>query len=112
MINIKRSIAFFLLFISFFIAGFVIDRAFFTGDCDFVTDYCDERFKTGYGVPLGFYVPDQYFCVRTYQRSYEEIMKTTAHEISHVFVYRDGEHFCRDEYMSCDNRTASVWVSE
>lgn len=82
----------------FFAAGFAIDRAFFTGSCDFVTGYCDERFDS-VGVPLGFYQPDEYFCVRTYHRSYEEIMKTTAHEISHIFVYRDGEHFCQESYM-------------
>jgi len=91
---------FFLIFMAFFAAGFVTDRAFFTGDCDFVTDYCDERFETEGAVPLGFYSPDEYFCVRTYKRSYEEIMKTTAHEIAHIFVYRDGEHFCYEDYMN------------
>lgn len=56
-------------------------------------DYCSERFGD-YNIPQGYYHPDQFFCVKTYDRSINDIIKTTSHELAHVFVHRDNKHFC------------------
>lgn len=58
--------------------------------------YCDERFPTKLPngtLPLGFYQPDQYFCVRTHGRTEAEIMATVAHEMAHLENHRYPEHY-------------------
>ena len=53
--------------------------------------------RTESGKSNGFYSYDGYFCVVTKGRTLEEITKTTIHELGHLFVHEDYDHFCNEE---------------
>jgi hypothetical protein len=42
----------------------------------------------------GYVVYGKYFVVKTAGRSMNDIVRTTMHELAHVYDYRDPEHFC------------------
>ena len=52
----------------------------------------------------GFYSYDGYFCVVTKDRSLEEITRTTVHELAHLFVHDDPEHFLSPELVVAAER--------
>jgi Zn-dependent peptidase ImmA (M78 family) len=45
----------------------------------------------------GFYYHSHYFCVITKDRSKEDIMETTIHELTHYLIDEDYQHFCKNE---------------
>lgn len=45
------------------------------------------------GKANGFYQHDNYFCVITKDRDNKDIIKTTIHELAHLLVETDDEHF-------------------
>lgn len=48
-----------------------------------------------FGNKWGFYNTQGYFCVRTKDRSPEEVAETTFHELAHYYVEEvDRNHFC------------------
>ena len=50
----------------------------------------------------GYYSHDGYFCVETIDRSMDEIMRTTMHELVHVMSEEERAHF-NLENDSCKN---------
>jgi len=42
----------------------------------------------------GIYNTKGYYCVWTQNRTLEEINRTDYHEMAHVLVHKDREHFC------------------
>ena len=45
---------------------------------------------------VGFYYHPYYFCVITKDRNTKDIIETTIHELSHILINEDKEHFCKE----------------
>ena len=56
---------------------------------------CNMRFNRTNGLGVnGLYVKEKYYCVWVEGRTLEEINGTKNHELCHVNIGRDVEHFC------------------
>lgn len=91
--------------IKHYVGFFIIISLILWGCCDFVeynTEitlrdynlYNGKNASSPWGVDGLYFVNDDYYCVNTKGRTYDEINKTDYHEMCHNLVSEDVSHFC------------------
>jgi len=76
----------------------IISSVIISGEIDVFRPF---RERTVYVTPdfnntnvTGYYVHGEYFLVQTRDKTFEEIAETTFHELAHMYVFRNPEHYC------------------
>ena len=100
MINLNTILIYILLIlltINIFLLGFY--TAGYNIECENCSAYkCETCILYNPNVTRGVngvYYSDNYYCVWTNSRTYEEIVTTENHEICHHLVYENYDHFCK-----------------